>query len=229
MRTGDLNYGRDYWDTYDDGAGYADGTVWEDTAHIVKELFGYDEEGQDQSSGTKLIDIGCAMGYLVHQTKRRGIESFGLDISRHAIAHAVKQVRRQVQLWDVAQPHAGPFYGWREFDIVTCLETLEHIREETTLLALDNLRNLWVPEGGKGLFAICVMENDGWESDPTHINIHPRDWWTKRLEEKGFEIDYEAIEWIRTFSMYKKHEGVFVVSGVSDPEPVEDVVESNDD
>jgi predicted TPR repeat methyltransferase len=227
MRTQDLIYGREYWDTYDDGAGYFDGPVWEDTAHIVKELFGYDAQGQDQSNGKRLIDIGCANGFLVHQVRRRGIESFGLDVSRYAIAHASKHVRGNVNLWDFAQSNTGPFYGWRSFNFVTCLETLEHIHEIRTDLALDNLRNLMVPEGGLGFFTICVEENPGWESDPTHINIHPRDWWTEKLLEHGFIIDYSAIDWVRSFCMYSGHEGVFVVSGVSDPEPVEDVVESD--
>jgi len=225
MRTEDTAYGRNYWETYDDGKGYTDSPVWEDTAHIVKELFGYDEMGQDRSSGTRLIDIGCAMGYLVKHVRRRGIESFGLDISHHAITHADKSVRRNVSTWDFALPHVGPFYGWRQFEIVTCLETLEHIRPLTTDVALSNLRNLWTLEGGVGFFAICVLENECWETDPTHINMHSRAWWTDTLKSRGFTIDKEAGDWVRTFSLYREHEGVFVVSGVPDPEPVPDVLE----
>ena len=225
MRTGDLAYGREYWDTYDDGAGYGDGAVWEDTAHIVKELFCVDEEGRDVSNGTNLIDIGCANGYLVRHAQRRNIESFGLDISTYAIQHASKFVRGSVNVWDFAQDELGPYYGFRKFDIVTCLETLEHIVPATTDIALTNLRNLWKPEGGVGLWAICVEENEGWETDPTHVNVQPRRWWEDKLREHDIYVDKAKVEWVRTFSQFRNHEGVFVVSGFPDPAPEEDVVE----
>lgn len=214
MRTDDVLYGKDYWDTYDNGAGYNDSVVWEDTAHIVKELFCIDAEGQDVSNGMNLIDIGCAHGHLIRHTQSRNIESFGLDVSSYAIAHANKFVRRRVNIWDFSQSKHGPGYSFGTFNIVTCLETLEHINPVRTDTALGNLKNFWKPEGGVGLWAICVEENEGWESDPTHINIHPRRWWEDKLREHDIYVDKAAIEWVRTFSQFRNHNGVFVVSGI---------------
>ncbi len=213
MRTKDLTYGEEYWDTYDNGEGYEDSPVWEDMAHIVKDLFGYDAQGNDISPGKSLIDIGCAHGYLVRHVRRRGIESFGMDISEYAIEEGDSE---HLKVWDITDQIYGPFFGWNNFDFVVCLETLEHIRKFETVPALNNLRRLMKPTGGTALLAICVQENEGWESDPTHINIQPRRFWENNLGACGFSIDQEKTEWVQRFKLFRGHHGVFVATATPD-------------
>ncbi len=210
LRTADTEYGRKYWDTYDSGMGYGDSVLWEDIAHIIKEMWGYDlETGEDKSPGFDIMDLGCAMGYLVKHLRRRGFETFGLDISKYAIKMSDIDVKDYVHVWDMSRVD-GPYYGWNRFDLVVCLETLEHIEENMTMRCLNNI-NRMMRVGGQALLAICVEENPGWESDPTHINVKPREWWLPRLEEAGLHLVDEGEEYIRSFRYWREHNGIFVV------------------
>jgi len=71
----------------------------------------------------KFLDIGCGTGYLLREAERRGLETYGVDIS----AASVKIVQR-------ISPESKVSLGSGEdlkfpdhfFDYVTCLGALEH-------------------------------------------------------------------------------------------------------
>lgn len=203
MRTSDLDYGEDYWESLDGGAGYRDSPVWEDLAHILQEVFG--------RSGLRLLDVGCAAGYLVHHMRRRGTESFGCDISRYALELAPQDVEPFLTRLDLTTARAMSMQPMLPFDFLVCLETLEHIPEDSLDEAFGNIA-FAMSDNGLAFLSICLDDVPDWESDPTHITIHSRSWWLDKLASYGFIQHDATVRELRKYRMFSQHNGLFVVS-----------------
>lgn len=210
LRTADLTYSQDYWDSLDGGAGYQDSPMWEDLAFLVREMFCIDPDRGDVSGEHNLIDFGCAFGFLVRHLRRRGIDAWGADVSSYAVSQAPSDVSEFLRVVDITQGDPGFMAGY-PFRLAVCLEVMEHIPENRVDHALGFIRNS-LTAGGRALFAICTEDRHGWDSDPTHITMHSRDWWAQRLDRIGFVRDHEKEAWLTDFWAFKGHNGVFVVS-----------------
>lgn len=205
MRTQDTGYGADYWQSLDNGAGYRDGPLWEDLAHIIAEVF-------TQSRPLwRVLDVGCAAGFLSHHLRRRGYESFGLDISEYALGLAPAEVAPYLHRYDLTEPNSLIKQPGAPADLVVCLETLEHIPEESVGVALANLRQGIAP-GGLAFLSICLNDVPGWSEDPTHVTIHDRSWWLRALHLAGFAQHDPAVGQLRRFRMWQRHNGLFVIT-----------------
>lgn len=200
MRTEDLDYGEDYWESLDGGAGYRDSPIWEDLAHILVE----------ELQPARMLDVGCAAGYLVHHMRRRGVETFGLDYSDYALGLAPSIIKPFVNFIDLTVPNSMVGKPGLVFQLVTCFETMEHIPEEHVGVALENLRLAMARPGGTLLLSICLDSVPGWESDPTHVTIKSRQWWGHRLMEAGFFLEEERVRDFRRYRMFRNHNGIFV-------------------
>jgi SAM-dependent methyltransferase len=81
----------------------------------------------------RVLDAGCALGFLVEAFWDRGIEARGLDISPYAIS----QVRRDLQPYCQVGSIADGIEG--RYDLITCLEVLEHMPEAQAARAIENM------------------------------------------------------------------------------------------
>lgn len=216
LRTQDHFYAQDYWDTFDSGNGYLDGVFWEDLACAIKETFGYSwpDKFDDLSMNMKVLDVGCAMGYLVRHLRRRGfVTTWGCDISQYAIGQAPESVAPYLRPYDLTGKYRPlmPDVDWY-WDLLICLETLEHIEEEYVPRALMHLRDA-LAEGGRALLSICTEEVPDHDSDPTHVCIRPRDWWVEQMKAVGLvEVDRDRVVSLRNWRFFRNHQGLFVVA-----------------
>ncbi len=71
----------------------------------------------------RVLEVGCAKGFLVRRFRRRGIDAYGVDISRYAIGSAPDDIKPYVSVADILEL---PFAA-NSFDLVLCMETLEHL------------------------------------------------------------------------------------------------------
>lgn len=121
------------------------------------------------------FDAGCALGFLVEAFRDRGISSFGRDISEYAI----RKVRIDIQAFCEVGSIAAPIDG--RYDLVTCIEVLEHMIEQDALDAMA----VMVGATDTILFSSSPSDFD----DPTHINVRPVRYWIEQFEKVGFVLD----------------------------------------
>jgi 2-polyprenyl-6-hydroxyphenyl methylase/3-demethylubiquinone-9 3-methyltransferase len=88
-------------------------------------------------AGARVLDVGCGGGILAEGLARRGARVVGTDLATanleaaaaHAEAAGLDIDYREVDVTDLAaqEPHA--------YDVVTCLELLEHVPEPARIVA----------------------------------------------------------------------------------------------
>ena len=120
----------------------------------------------------RVLDAGCAKGFLVEALWERGIAAYGIDISEYAIS----QVRRDMQAYCRCASLTEPIAG--EYDLVTCFEVLEHIPETQVRQVLRNLTSV----SDRILFSSTPTEMD----TPTHVNVRPIISWLWLFAEFAF-------------------------------------------
>jgi 2-polyprenyl-6-hydroxyphenyl methylase/3-demethylubiquinone-9 3-methyltransferase len=88
-------------------------------------------------SGARALDVGCGGGILTESLAREGATALGIDLAPaalkvaelHALESGVAVAYRQVSAEALAVERPG------EFDLVTCMEMLEHVPEPASTLA----------------------------------------------------------------------------------------------
>jgi len=85
------------------------------------------------------LDVGCATGFLVEVLRELGVDAVGCDLSAYAVDHATPGAAGHIRV-------ASLFSGlpWRDghFELVTVLETLEHLLPDQVPIALRELRRV---------------------------------------------------------------------------------------
>jgi len=88
-------------------------------------------------AGKKVLDVGCGGGILAEAMAQRGAEVTGIDLGEkglrvaqlHLAESKLPVTYEMVSAEDYAARHAG------EFDVVTCMELLEHVPEPAGMVA----------------------------------------------------------------------------------------------
>lgn len=82
-------------------------------------------------SGGRLLDLGCAFGFLLGVARERGYDAYGLDPNADVIEYAKREFGGHV--------HAGPLdaraFPGVYFRVVTLIDVLEHIVDPAGLLS----------------------------------------------------------------------------------------------
>lgn len=126
-----------------------------------------------------VMDVGCAKGILVGALRDRGVEAYGLDVSEYAIS----QVREDIKPYCRVGLATDPLD--REFDLVTCIEVMEHLTDQDGRLCIKHLA-----EKAKTIF-FSSSPNEFTEA--THINVHPIQYWAEIFLGHGFYPDLALV------------------------------------
>ena len=73
-------------------------------------------------AGHRVLDLGCARGYLVKALRHLGVDAHGIDISEWAIENADPETKPYLSLGIIAE-----VFQKEEFDWVIAKDVLEHI------------------------------------------------------------------------------------------------------
>jgi SAM-dependent methyltransferase len=123
------------------------------------------------------LDAGCAMGFLVEALRARGVEASGVDISEYAISKVDESVAPHCRLGTLTEPLGG------RYDLVTCIEVLEHIPPAEVDRALDNL----CAAGDR----LLISTTPGDFGEPSHQGVQPPETWSAKLAQRGFFRDLD--------------------------------------
>jgi 2-polyprenyl-3-methyl-5-hydroxy-6-metoxy-1,4-benzoquinol methylase len=121
---------------------------------------------------TTVLDAGCGMGFLVEALRQRGVEAWGVDVSEHAISQVDESVREHCQVGSLTE--ALP----RRYDLVVCIEVLEHIPAAQANAAVANLC------AASDRLLLSSTPDDF--SEPTHLNVQPPEAWSAALAQNSF-------------------------------------------
>lgn len=123
----------------------------------------------------RVLDAGCAMGFLVEAFWDRGVYCEGFDISEYAISKVRVDIREYCSVASVTSPIAG------RFDVVTCIEVLEHLPPELVKPAVANL----CAAADIVLFSSTPSDLE----EATHSCVRPPIFWLQLFAEHGFMPD----------------------------------------
>ena len=141
------------------------------------------------------LDVGCAAGYLVDKMRDIGLESTGVDLP-----YIIKTTNVQnLHAFDLTKIYLPDVLPDSKYDLVTCIEVAEHIYKEDENNFFFNLKNVT----GKYLMFSSAEDYD----EPTHVNVHPAEYWKQKLTEFGFselKKSYRPIPWA---TFWKKNDG----------------------
>lgn len=140
--------------------------------------------------GGKLLDIGCGTGYLLNTAARRGLETYGIDISEEGVEIA-KKVSPASQI-AVGKGEELKFPD-KFFDYVTCLGALEHFLDigrgikEIARVGKDNaLFCIVVPNIDFLLWKISGKQ--GTEQQDINENLLSLEGWKNIFIENGLDV-----------------------------------------
>lgn len=80
--------------------------------------------------GGRLLDVGCAFGFLLGVAGELGFDAYGLDPNVDAVSVARREFGDRVQA-GMLSPEAFPGLG---FDVLTLIDVLEHVPDPRALL-----------------------------------------------------------------------------------------------
>ncbi len=148
---------------------------------------------------TSTLDAGCAYGFLVETLRARSVAAWGIDISEYAIGQVHDSVKTYCRVGSITAP-----FGQR-YDLITCIEVLEHLSQTESEQALANL---------------CAHSDDIiFSSSPddheteSHFNVQPATYWITQFAQHGFFHD-QAFDasFITPWAMRFRRATVLIVS-----------------
>jgi GT2 family glycosyltransferase/glycosyltransferase involved in cell wall biosynthesis/SAM-dependent methyltransferase len=168
-------YGAEYYRT-----GFGAAPYDRSTPHWLEFFGGIAAEIIRSLKPRNVFDAGCAWGFLVEAFWDRGVEAGGVDVSEYAIAHLRPDMRPYCRVGSLTDPIE------REYDLVTCIEVLEHMPGDEVDRAIANLC--------RATNRILFSSTPGDFDEPTHFSVRPVMGWLRAFQTHGFVPDllYDA-------------------------------------
>ncbi|HAD88130.1 MAG TPA: methyltransferase [Rhodospirillaceae bacterium] len=182
-----IRVSREYGEMYFDGpreygyGGYRYDGRWQPVARDIVDHFGL-------KPGDKVLDVGCAKGFLVKDLLAEGIDAFGIDVSKYALMNCEQEAIGRLQIGscdDLPFPDGS-------FDAVLAINTIHNLDRDGCVRAAREIERL---APGKGFIQVdsylTPEQKDIFESWVLTARFHDYpDGWLKVLEEAGYTGDW---------------------------------------
>jgi len=128
---------KDYGQMYFDGpreygyGGYRYDGRWQPVAKEIISHFGL-------KAGDRVLDVGCAKGFLVKDLVALGIDAYGVDVSQYALMNCEPEVVGRLQ---IGTAESLPFPD-ESFDAVLSINTIHNLSRDRCKLALKEIQRL---------------------------------------------------------------------------------------
>ena len=108
------------------------GEYWKDRAKSFLDTYAL--------AGKKVLEIGCAKGFVVEDLRSMGVDCYGLDVSAYAIGEASVMVKPYLIVGDARTYLAN--YSNNEFDVVFSLRVLECFSDAELLPLIKEINRI---------------------------------------------------------------------------------------
>lgn len=154
-------------------------------------------------TGAMVLDLGSGPGFLVDRLLTRGARAHAADVSERSIARLEKRLAGR-EGWLGARLLDGPSIPWPNgtFDLICCLETIEHLTDVECAQTLAEARRVLKPSGK---LLVTTPNEERLEDNLTlcpncgsiyHRMQHLRSWSAAELadvlQQAGFEVRFCA-------------------------------------
>ncbi len=138
----------------------------------------------------KVLDFGCAKGYMVKSLRLLDVEAYGVDISEYAISNCDTKVIKfckkihgleDAELFD------------KKYDWMIAKDVFEHISEnELRILlkrSLEKVNKIFavIPLAAENISGKYIIQD--YDFDKTHIVAKTKDWWINLFSEMGWTLE----------------------------------------
>lgn len=138
----------------------------------------------------KILEFGCAHGYMLRCLHDFGFRVWGMDVSAYALSQVVSGLKDKVRLLEgTVSDLDWQALGVDRYEWIISKDVFEHIPEVQLKLTLSALA-----EKGRNLYAIVPLGDLGdyrikeYHEDPTHVIAEDEDWWSRMFEGCGWHI-----------------------------------------
>lgn len=143
----------------------------------------------------KLLDAGCAMGYMVELAQSYGYKGYGFDPSTYALSRASASVSKYLKQATIDSASYPKHY----FDVVTMTDIIEHVSDP--IKNLKKIRNFLKPKGivviatgdTESLAAKILRKRWTFFIPPQHLIFMSK----KNLKEILNKSGYKPLTWFR--------------------------------
>ncbi len=182
-----IRVSREYGEMYYDGpreygyGGYRYDGRWQPVAKDIIEHFGL-------KKGDRVLDVGCAKGFLVKDLVSLGIDAYGVDVSEYALLRCEPEV--------VGRLHIGsadhlPFPDG-SFSAVLSINTVHNLTRDRVKVALKEMERLAPGKGFVQVDSYHTAEQkevfESWVLTAKYYG-YPAEW-IELFEEAGYTGDY---------------------------------------
>ena len=152
------------------------------TIPMAESIVNYLKITKDQ----KILDYGCAKGYLVKALRFLKYEAFGVDISEYALDKIDDNIKKFCKKIDDLNPNT---FLDIDFDWVIAKDVFEHMSvaqiENMLKSYKNNCRNMFlvIPLGDDGKYRI-----NEYHEDQSHVQMNDEEWWKSLFERSNWKI-----------------------------------------
>jgi SAM-dependent methyltransferase len=182
-----IRVSKEYGETYFDGpreygyGGYSYDGRWFPVAADIIEHFGL-------QPGDRVLDVGCAKGFLVKDLLAAGIDAYGVDVSEYALMNCEPEVVGRLQ---IGSAERLPFPDG-SFAAVLSLNTIHNLARPACITAVREIERL---APGKGFIQVdsyrTPEQKEIFESWVLTAEFYDYpDGWVALFEEAGYMGDY---------------------------------------
>ena len=161
----------------------------------------------------KILDYGCAKGYLVKALRFLKYEAFGVDISDYALKKIDDDIKEFCKKIDDTFPNV---FNDHVFDWLIAKDVFEHM----SVTQIENMLNSY-KKNCKKMFLIIPLGDNGkyrieeYHLDQSHVQMNDENWWCGLFERNkwtinSFEYTVKGIKdkWVAS---HKKGNGFFII------------------
>mgnify|MGYP001238610715 CR=1 FL=1 len=179
-----LNFGKTYFDNSKLGIGYGkyqyDGRFEKNVKKIIS-FFKLKKK-------SKILEIGCAKGFLLVEFYKQGMDVIGLEKSSYAIKNSHKLIKNNIKNFDIEKKLN---YQDQTFDFIICKEVFPHINPKKVNQVLKDINRIVKNKKNIYIFIQTFKSDDQiklfkkW--DVTHKSNYSKKKWKEIMRKNKFK------------------------------------------